>query len=179
MPNMKKYILTAVTLGLIAMASGLLIGATNLVTKGPIAEYEKEQFNNGVVEVFGEGAKADINDKKDMPESFESKYVTNYYIVSDANDLNIGYLFMTNGSNSYGKISLIVGYTSDTCALKGFSVLKNEQSFASTLKKKYITLVQSKERDYTDVSCGATYGAKLIRNMIDEASDAANVLKGA
>ena len=31
MSNVKKYVLTAVTLGLIAMASGLLIGATNMI----------------------------------------------------------------------------------------------------------------------------------------------------
>ena len=42
MPNIKKYLMTAIVLGSISMASGLLIGATNLVTKGPIAEYEKK-----------------------------------------------------------------------------------------------------------------------------------------
>ena len=52
MPNVKKYLMTSIILGSIAMASGLLIGATNLVTSGPIAEYEQTQINNGIKEVF-------------------------------------------------------------------------------------------------------------------------------
>ena len=52
MSNMKKYLITAVVLGSIAMASGLLIGATNLLTSGPIAAYEKNQINNGIKEIF-------------------------------------------------------------------------------------------------------------------------------
>ena len=52
MSNMKKYLVTAITLGAIAMCAGALIGATNILTKGPIAEYEKNQINNGIKEIF-------------------------------------------------------------------------------------------------------------------------------
>ena len=56
MPNVKKYILTAVTLGAIAMCAGALIGATDLITRDRIAENEVKKINEGFAKVFGEGA---------------------------------------------------------------------------------------------------------------------------
>ena len=56
MSNMKKYLITAITLGCIAMAAGTLIGATNLITKDHIAQNEVKKINDGFAEVFGDGA---------------------------------------------------------------------------------------------------------------------------
>ena len=177
MSNVKKYLITSITLGAIALASGLLIAGTNVVTIGPIKAYEKKQFNSGIQKIFGEDASADKEDKKLFNDS-NYTYVSGYYEVKDSNEKYIGYLFSAEGSNSYGKIELIVGFSYDSSALIGFTVLKNEQSFASTLNKKYIKQVQNGERELTDVSCGATYGATLIKNMINEAQTARDSLKG-
>ena len=177
MANVKKYLITAITLGSIALASGLLIAATNLVTVGPIKEYETKQFNKGIQNIFGEDAKADKEDKKEI-EGSDFDYVSGYYEVKDNSDKYIGYLFSAEGSNPYGKIELIIGFSYDSPTLINFVVLKNEQSFASTLKKKYIKEVQAGEREIDDVSCGATYGAKLIKSMIDEAQTARDGMKG-
>jgi hypothetical protein len=62
----------------------------------------------------------------------------------------------------------------------GLSVVANEQSFASTLKKGYLDVIKdgSQTVDDVDVSCGATYGAKLVRDMVNESEDAATRLVG-
>ena len=90
--------------------------------------------------------------------------------------------FRTTGSNSYGKISLLVGFNyyqipgGEVCeyVFDSISVIVNEQTYASTLVDNYINPVNDNTRNYEDVSCGATYGAKLIRDMINEAKEVAN-----
>ena len=184
MPNVKKYLITAIILGSIAMGSGLLIGATNLVTSGPIAEYEQTQINEGIKGIFNNPEYQNVHygKEEDVEKSDNNKYVNHVYYVysgTDENDENntlVGWAFKTEGSNNYGKIALIIGFNSDA-VYKNLSVVKNEQSFASTLKKKYITKVQTGERNIADVSCGATFGAKLVRDMINDAQDVANKMK--
>ena len=166
--NIKKYILTAVTLGVIAMAAGALIGATDLITRDKIAENEANRINQGFAKVFGEGA----NGQEDTTFEYNNyTYLKAKYAIYDANGAEIGSAFRTLGSNSYGKISLIIGFTNDN-AYKGLSVVINEQSFATTLEDNYLTPLSKGKRDISDVSCGATYGATLVKNMIDEATNA-------
>ena len=68
----------------------------------------------------------------------------------------------------YGKISLLVGFN-NLNQFKGMSIITNEQTYASTLVEKYVEPIQNGSRKIEDVSCGATYGAKLIRDMINDA----------
>ena len=168
MANVKKYIITAVTLGVIAMCAGALIGATDLITRDKIAENEVKKINEGFADVFGDGA----NGKED--EAFEEKnytYLKAKYDIYDANGNEIGSAYRTLGSNSYGKISLIIGFSSDK-SYKGLSVVINEQSFATTLEDNYLVPLGKGEREIEDVKCGATYGATIVKNMIDEAKEA-------
>ena len=168
MSNMKKYLITAVTLGCIAMAAGALIGATNLITKDRIAQNEVKKINEGFAEVFGDG----VNGNEDK--EFEYKnytYLKAKYVICDTNGLEIGKAYRTLGSNAYGKISLIIGFTSDNL-YKGLSVVTNEQSFATTLEDNYLNPLKKGEHDLADVKCGATYGATLVKNMVDEATKA-------
>ena len=173
MANVKKYLLTAVTLGAIAMASGLLIGATNLITKDRIAQNEKNKINNGIVEIFGNNASVKEQNKVDG----DYEYVVERYAVQENNVIS-GYAFRTTGSNMYGKISLIIGFTSDQYIFKGLSIIANEQTYASTLVENYINPLNGGIQDVADVSCGATYGAKLVRDMVNEAQEAAKTLAG-
>ena len=169
MPNMKKYLITAITLGAIAMCAGALIGATNLITKDRIAENEVKKINAGFAEVFGDGA----NGNEDQ--NFEEKnytYLKAKYVIYDNNGAEIGSAYRTLGSNAYGKVSLIIGFTSDNL-YKGLSVVTNEQSFATTLEENYLDPLKKGERDLADVKCGATYGATLVKNMVEEATKAA------
>jgi len=173
--NMKKYILTGVTLGLIAASGALLIAGTNMITRDTIAENEQKSINNGIATIYGEGVKAKEYDLGNV----EYKYITKCYEIRDTEDFISGYAFRTDGSNNYGKISLIIGFNAGVKYM-GLSVVANEQSFASTLKKGYLDKIKdgSQTVDDVDVSCGATYGAKLVRDMVNEAEDAATRLVG-
>lgn len=175
--NMKKYLITGVTLGLIAAGGALLIAGTNVLTRDAIKANETKAINSGLASIYDNDALK--TSEATLDKDFE--YVINaYYEVKDEADAPLGYAFKTEGSNSYGKISLIVGFNNNY-VYQGVAVVKNEQSFASTLNKKYLNplVKEHKSVDEVDVSCGATYGAKLVRSMVTSATNAAEYLKGA
>ena len=159
----KHYIITAVTLGCIAAASAGIIGLTNLITRDRIAQNEQDKINAGIVEIFGKNAAA--GEEKHL--TGEYKYVQYYYDVNNGSE-KLGYAFRTSGSNMYGKISLMVGFYYATESFKALSVVVNEQTYATTLVDNYINLVNEGKRQIEDVDCGATYGARLVRDMVDE-----------
>lgn len=167
MANVKHYVLVSITLGAIAAASALLIGATNMLTKENIARNEQNKVSSGIAGIFGESAK--ISSESSI-EKDDYKYVNYVYEISSS-DKEIGYAFKTTGSNMYGKVSLIIGFDIDS-KFVSLSVVTNEQTYASTLVDNYIIPVNEGTRDIYDVNCGATYGAKLVRDMIDEAQQA-------
>ena len=169
----KHYIITALTLGCIAAVSGGIIGLTNLITKDRIIQNEKNKINEGIVEIFDKNAVA--SEEKSLTGVY--KYVEYYYDVKNGDEL-VGYAFRTTGSNMYGKISLLVGYTYGTEAFKGLSVIVNEQTYATTLVDNYITPLNEGERQLEDVDCGATYGARLVRDMVNEAREAVGEING-
>ena len=143
----------------------IAIATTSIgIDRNKIAKNEQNKINSGITEIFGNNASVTETNSID---SNVYKYVTLRYVVSD----NLGWAFRTDGFNSYGKISLIVGFDTNF-AYEGLSVITNEQSFATTLNKNYIKVIQdgSKTVDDVSVSCGATYGAKLVRDMINEAT---------
>lgn len=169
MANTKHYVLTSITLGLIAAASALLIGGSNMLTKERIAKNEQDNIYKGISYVFGDSAV--ISSDSDIA-SDTYKYVEHVYEIS-LDNVDYGYAFKTTGSNMYGKVSLIIGLNLNGEYLK-MKVITDEQTYASTLEKKYIDQLNEGNRDIDDVSCGATYGAKLVREMINEAKQAAS-----
>ena len=171
MPNAKKYILTGVILGSIAAVAAGLIAVTNLITAPKIKQNEVDAVNSGISSIFGEGAsvkeEADLNGYQ---------YVAHYYSVISSSNEFLGYALKTSGSNMYGKISLIAGFDVKSHSFMSLSLVSNEQTYASTLVDNYVTPLNDDSRDLEDVSCGATYGAKLVRDMVNEAKVAADAL---
>ena len=178
MPNStKKYLITAVTLGLIAAGGALLIAGTNMLTRDSIKANEVKAINNGLAAIY------DTESLKTSDATLDKEFeyvISSFYVVKDEADAPLGYAFKTEGSNAYGKISLIVGFNANYI-YKGVAVVENGQSFASTLKKKYLNplVKEGKTVDEVDVSCGATYGATLVHDMVKSATSAAEYLKGA
>ena len=169
MPSKKHYVITALTLGAIAAASGLLIGATNLITKGPINDNEDKQINAGIAAVFGENSKATIY--QDVDEN--TGYIDKVYSVQNGESVNLGWAVFTSGRNDFGKISMIVGFN-ELKAFKGIYLTTNEQSYASTLVEEYVDPLNNGKVEVDDVSCGATFGATLVRNMVNFAQEYVN-----
>ena len=60
------------------------------------------------------------------------------------------------------------------------SIIVDEQTFASTLEDNYISTINDGSRNIEDVTCGATYGATLVRDMIKDAQSviASGILEG-
>ena len=174
MANVKHYVLTAVILGSIAMVGGAIIGATHLITKEQIKRNEAKKIDEGIKSLFGD----DITRSDAIKIEGNDKYLDCYYVVN-VNDTLKGYAFRTTGSNMYGKISMLVGITT-TYDIGHIYLVSNEQTYAQTLVDEYVTPYNSEDnhRELDDVSCGATYGAKLIREMANEAKDWANTNLG-
>lgn len=175
MPSKKHYIITSITLGAIAMASAVLIGVTNLATRNQIKKNEQNKINAGISEIFGKSAT--ISKEFAIKEYKYSNYV--YQVKQEENDNN--YALRTTGSNMYGKVSLIVGFKYDyektEYVFSGLYVVSNEQTYASTLVENYIDPLNKNPKDperLDDVSCGATYGAKLVRDMVNESKEVVN-----
>ena len=167
MPNTKHYIITAITLGLIGAASAGAIGLTNTITKNKIAENEANKIQAGIAEIFGQNST--ILDEQNLD---GEEYAKVLYTVKTNDSENNQYAFRTDGSNMYGKISLLVGFN-DLNQFKGMSIIVNEQTYASTLVENYVDPIKNadnKEEAIEDVKCGATYGATLIRDMINDAA---------
>ena len=171
MPNAKKYILTGVILGSIAAVAGGLIAATNLITESKIKQNEINKINAGIATIFGDSAV--VKSEADLD---NYNYVVHYYEVANNNDEFLGYAFKSEGSNMYGKISLIAGFDAQSHNFMSLYLVTNEQTYASTLVDKYITPLNSNERNLEDVNCGATYGAKLVRDLVNDANKAAEDL---
>ena len=169
MASKKHYIMTSLTLGVIAAASALLIGGSNLLTKERIARNEMNNIYKGIAYIYGDSAEIS-SDSAISNDSY--KYVEYVYEIK-IGESDVGYAFKTTGSNMYGKISLLVGVNFDNAFTK-MKVITDEQTYASTLAKKYIDKLNDNARDIDDVKCGATYGAKLVREMINEAILAAS-----
>ena len=90
-----------------------------------------------------------------------------------------GWAVRADGSNSYGKISFIVGFGLDK-TFKGIYMISDGQTYASTLEENYIDPMNAGNVDYTsdtDVSCGATYGAKLVKAMIEDSKSFVDGIK--
>ena len=174
MSNRKKYILTGVILGSIAAVAASLIALTNFVTEQRIVQNEENKLNDGIKEIFGKNIK--VIGVEDATLESKYKYLVQYFEVKSSKNEFLGFAFKSEGSNMYGKISLISGFDKATQGFKGLSLIKNEQTYASTLVENYIEPLNSNEKGIDDVSCGATYGAKLVRDMVNEASKLANEL---
>ena len=169
MANMKKYLITAITLGAIAMVSGALIGVTNLITAERIKENESNKIYEGVKEVF-DMPNGYVFDKGEL-EGYT--YVKHCYGIQADKDAPTyaGMAFLASGSNMYGKISIIVGFTLAQ-EISGVYFVTNEQTYASTLVENYVDPLNAGTREVEDVKCGATYGATLVKDMINEAKQA-------
>ena len=164
MSNAKHYGLVSLTLGLIAAASAILITGSNLLTKDKIAQNEINNITKGINFIFGDNAKIKSESAIDS-----YKYVD--YVYEIQSDVDLGYVFRTTGSNMYGKMTLIVGFDiSDNFV--SMKTIVNEQTYTKEVEK-FITDVDN-GRSVEDVSCGATYGAKLVRDMVNEAQKASN-----
>ena len=107
MSNKKHYIITSLTLGAIALSSAALVGLTNLITKDKIIENEQNKIKSGISKIFGENSV--IKSEENLPDKYT--YSKTIYFINDSNNNPLGRAIKTIGSNMYGEISLLIGFT--------------------------------------------------------------------
>lgn len=151
-------------LALLCGGLGLIIAGGDMITRDRIAQNEIEKEKSGLSKVFGSGCDygeaTSIND-----ESWPT--LKKFWTVKDGEKI-LGRVYAASGTNAYGDVSLLVGINADY-SLGQISVLKNTESYATTLEDGYLIPYQQAEDKasiVTQVNCGATYGAKMCRDMI-------------
>lgn len=160
--NVKKYVLTAVTLGAIAGIGAALISTVNLITKDQIALNEKNKTLNGLTTIFGN--EATFSDEITIEGNY--KYLISYFDASQ-NNQNIGRAYLTSGTNMYGKIKTLIGINGNNEVFYIYLVT-NEQSI-SKFETGYVDPFNKGDIELDDTKCGATYGAELVKEMAKEA----------
>ena len=161
---MKQYLKVALVLTLIASICAVLIALLNTVT-APIIEknaYEKEQ--NTLSVMFDNAVFTETEYSSDYPE-IEKKF-----IAKDKNSEDVlGYVYIVSGKNAYGMVRLMVA-VKDQKVIK-VEVMDNTESFKKTVntfinEKVKANNLSSDDVEGLDVKCGATYGAKLVQNLV-------------
>jgi len=179
---MGKNFKIASILGGIALVCALLIALVNMLTANTIASNNSKKELNTIQAIF-----SDYDASKSQVQEANDSYIEKKIKASDSNGKVLGYLYTVSGKNAYGSISLMVAIVDDKVYQVEF--LENNQSFASTvytyLKTTYpssadtavhvgaysstdvkINSLTKEAVTNVDVSCGATYGATLIKNLV-------------
>ena len=160
--HVKTVLKTSLVLTIIASCGALLIAGTNLLTSPIIEKNEVQKEVNGLSSVFGKDAIF-----AEPVEIEDDNYLSKYY---DATVGTIeGRVYKASGKNSYGEIDLLVGLVDDL-SLYNICVLNNGQSFGTVLQENYIDPIASaedKEAALQNVTCGATFGAKLVKTLVE------------
>ena len=161
---MKKYVKRALVSGavlsLLSGAMALLIVGADFLTRDTIAFNAKEKERQGLIKVFGNDA-----DYGEATFVEGSKYIEKYWTVT-LNESEVGRVYRGSGRNGYGEVSLLFGVDCNN-GLGRVVALTNTESYGTVLKENYLDPLNN-GGSIDDVTCGATYGAKLCRDIILE-----------
>ena len=166
----KHYLYVGTVLACIGIVVAASIVGVNALTKDTIVKNEMESKNKAMNVVFQGCSFGETTDIVGVD------YLVSY-TPAFKNDVEQGDVYYTTGKNAYGTISMMIAiYT--TGDLGQISLVENTQSFASTVEDNYVAPYNNNELKIDDVKCGATYGAKLIRDMAHAARNHYKERKG-
>ncbi len=171
---MKKYFQLTFVLLIIASLSGLILGLTNEVTKGPIHTVALKKINDNMVAWFPtvpnnleENATADHPEVNQANNPLYDKNVNNIYDAKDADGNLVGYVFEVKAAGSYGggmvllvgvdTSGKVVGYTYQQFNESGPGAnVKYSQTFIDSILGQ--TQVMDENSNFTvDTVSGATF----------------------
>ena len=175
---LKKYLKVSLTLGLIAGCSSLLIGMTNFVTKDRIIENAKKREEDGLKKVFASITKEEEVKFEEKTIEKEFAYIQNIWTTTLASGSEVGTIYKTSGKNAYGSVTLLIGFEKGKSTLYQMITLENTETYGAKLQDNYIDEVNTGDREFSSVSCGATYGAKLCRAMVEECIEDLGITTG-
>lgn len=181
-----KYFKISAILASIALICSLVIAGMNLLTSPIVAKNNQETEYNTIVSIFNSYDK----DKSQVFEGPFDNYIESKILAKDKDSKELGYVYTVSGKNAYGTIKLMVAIKDGKVYQVEF--LENGQSFASTVDKhvsqnypssekksievgfasdssKYDGQLDQDALNNIDVACGATFGAKLVKELVNAA----------
>ena len=172
---MNKYLKVSLTLATIASGSALLIGLMNLATVGAIAANKENKIKNGISRFYPEQYYYTYFEMKENSDELEDgkllyPTINSVYIVDVPREEGYkrGYVYSTSAKNSYGQVDLLISIKE--AKIDEIYVVKNTESYGQTLEDNYINKYNNGYlTDLADVKCGATYGAKIVKEQCDDA----------
>ena len=184
---MNKYLKVSLTLATIASGSALLIGLMNLATVNPIKTNKENKIKDGISALCpGYHLQSQITfvDTKEGEKYYKPEYDGNKYphlknayrltlpqwqvTFSTPEKEKTKYVYSTTGKNAYGQVDLLVLVAGGE--VEKMLVVTNTESYGPTLEDNYINKYNNGYlTDLADVKCGATYGAKTVKEQCDDA----------
>ena len=182
-----KYFKISSILAAIALVCAVILAAMDLLTSPVIAKNSEQTEQDTIVSIFSDYKK----EKSEVVAGpYSSEYIESKIIAKDSSGNTLGIVYVVNGKNAYGNIKLMVAIKDGKVYQVEF--LENGQSFASTVDKHVVSNYPSSEKKSidvgfvsesskhegslsaselanVDVSCGATYGAKLVKELVSAA----------
>ncbi len=183
---MKNYLKISVVLASIALVCALILASLNMLTSPIIAKNDEKKETETIQAIY-----ENYDSSKSKVESIDglNSAITKKITAKDSSDKVLGTLYTVTGKNAYGTITLMVAISTNN-TVHQVEFLENGQSFASTVNSHVKTNYHSSKEDVyelnpyssgeevvigdlTDsqvgsivVKCGATYGANLVKELV-------------
>ena len=200
---MKNYFRIAAVLGAITLVCAVVLALMNMLTSPIIANNNDKTKLETIQKIYSDydSEKSKDYETDEIIDLDLADEVVDVVRVNNSNGDLKGYVFTVSGKNAYGIISLMVAISKDTNGnnvVHQVEFLENGQSFASTVddhvRSSYHTsdknalvldpyssgnkvvigdLTEDQIPNDDQVQCGATYGAKLVRSLVEAALESA------
>lgn len=184
---MKNYLRISVILGAIALVCAAILAALNMLTSPVIEKNDEKKETETIQAIY-----SNYDSEKSTVESLDglNDSITKKIIAKDSSDKVLGTLYTVTGKNAYGTITLMVAISTNNTVYQ-VEFLENGQSFASTVNSHVKSNYHSSKEEvyelnpYSDgnqvevgeltqddvknvnVKCGATYGATLVKDLVN------------
>lgn len=177
-----KYIKIALILCIISLICAAGIAGVNELTAPTIeknAQKAQLEAYQAIFEAYDEESSIELDVDN---EAIESKI-----LAKDSNGTELGVLYTVSGSNSYGKLKIVVAIVNGK--VNQVEILENGQSYASTVvehvrdsypaspdeadhlgfapeKGEAVSELTMEEVTNVDTKCGATFGANTVKQLV-------------
>ena len=199
---MKNYFRIAAVLGAITLVCAVVLALMNMLTSPIIAKNNDKTKLETIQKIYEDydSEKSKDYEESEIESLGLDGQVVDVIRVNNSHGELKGYVFTVSGKNAYGTITLMVAISKDTNGnnvVHQVEFLENGQSFASTVddhvRSSYHTSdknalvldpyssddsvtvgdLTSDQVDDVVVECGATYGAKLVKQLVEVALQSA------
>lgn len=149
----------ALVLCLISGICALLIALVNYVTSPIIEENKIKRENESLALIYPDCSFTKLDN--------DNETINSIWIVEEGGETT-HYIYSISGKNAYGKVTVLFGINMDGTIQKVI-LTENTESYSSKLdshvEENYSTPVS--DIDSIDLACGATFGAKLVKELVE------------